>query len=96
MFNPVYTKLLFMCFFFKEKRVYEQRKGKMDERIFMIFFGKGHETMKNLKHFGEIALNPFNPGSIISFSGSVFVSYIMENGKRIYMTFSICQTRHEK
>ena len=34
--------------------------------------------MNALEHFRDIVVNPLNPGSIFLFSGSVFVSNIIE------------------
>ena len=63
----------------KEIHVCEHHYGKTDEWIFMKFLRKfGHETRKDLEHFGDVAVNSFDPGSIFLFSGSVFVSNIME------------------
>ena len=47
-----------------------------------FFLGKvGHEARSTLEHFRDLAVNPLNAGSILIFSGSVFVSNIM--GKRL-------------
>ena len=37
-----------------------------------------NETRKNLKHFWDVVVKSLDPGSIFLFSGSLFVSNIME------------------
>ena len=51
----------------------------MDEWIFFKSKGYiGHDTKNNLEHFGDVSFNPMDTGFIFLFSGSVFVSHIME------------------
>ena len=58
------------------------------KQIFMKFSEKdGHDTGSNLEHFRDVTVNPFNPGSIYLFPGSVFVSNIMENGWTAFHEF---------
>ena len=42
----------------------------------------GLDTVSNMEHFQDVAMNPLNPGSIYLFSGSVFVCNIVEKEKR--------------
>ena len=50
--------------------------GKIDKWIFMKY--SGYDTRDNLEHFWDDQFNPLGLGFLFLFSGSVFVSNIME------------------
>ena len=51
----------------------------------MIFLGQvGHGTWNNLEPFRNVTVNPLNPRSIFLFSGSLFVSIIMEKRVNVF------------
>ena len=73
--------------------IIEKKNGWKD--IHEILGKFGHETSDTLEHFRDLAVNPLNSISIFLFSGSVFVSNIMENGwTDFHEIFMICQERH--
>ena len=68
----------FFSYFFRNPCLWATlwKNGWMD--FHEIFRKVGNETRKNLKHFWDVAIKSLDPGSIFLFSGSLFVSNIME------------------
>ena len=57
----------------------------------------GHDRGSNLEYFRDVTINPFNPGLIYLFPGSVFVYDIMENGRKdFHEIFMKRQAWHKK
>ena len=88
MFNPLSTG--FFSVFLMESVSVSNIMGKRMNGFSWKFSVKfAHKTRNKLEHFGDVVINPLNPGSIVLLPRSVFVSNVMEKTReRIFMKFS--------
>ena len=94
MISHLHTGFIFFIFF-KEIRVYEQHTEKTDKQTFMILYDNSDKRRGTIYDiFGMLRLNPWIRDR---FSGSMFISNIMDNRwTDFHEIFIMCQARHKK